>query len=285
MRLTADVPGRIAAIYAKEGEHVERGTTLAEIENGTFTAEVALAQAAVDEAQAELQSTMKGARAQDVSISVNESIAARAKASLAKSELERDKELAKSGSVATAELDDARHKFEAARAESSAAWARAVGAQGSRRNNVLVAEARLRAMQARLDQAKSALLRTMVVAPTNGEVLRVKARVGEFHNPGVGEPILVIGDMQHLRVRLDIDERDVARMKIGTPAYLTAPAFGGQRFTGKVVDIARRMGRRNVRVDDPIDRVDVKILEVLLELDEHPPLIPGLRVEGFVGPT
>jgi len=284
MRLTADVPGRISRVVVNEGDHVKAGTTLAEVENSSQKAEVAAADAAFAEAQASLEQTLHGMRSQDLSASVSESIAARARAGLAQSELERAKQLVSSGSIAPAELDDVRHKYDAARAEAQAAWARTVGTKGSRRDDVLMAEARVRAAQARLDAAEGALDRTVLVAPTDGEVLRVKARVGEYHNPAAGDPLVILGNTDRLRVRLDIDERDVAKVKVDVPVYVTAAAFGGDHFPGKVVEIARHMGRRNVRVDDPVDRVDVKILEVLVELDGHPPLISGLRVEGFVGP-
>ena len=42
------------------------------------------------------------------------------------------------------------------------------------------------------------------------------------------------------------------------------------------------MGRKNVRTDDPTERIDTKILEVVLELDEREGLFPGLRVVGYV---
>jgi multidrug resistance efflux pump len=125
----------------------------------------------------------------------------------------------------------------------------------------------------------------MVVAPFAGDILRVKGRMGEFHNPGSNDqPIVIMGDLSHLRIRLDVDERDSGRIKMTLPGYITASAFPGERFSGKVVEIARRMGRRTVRVDDPVDRVDVKILEVVFALDDKPGLIPGQRVEGCLGP-
>jgi hypothetical protein len=42
------------------------------------------------------------------------------------------------------------------------------------------------------------------------------------------------------------------------------------------------MGRRNVRTDDPTERTDTKILEVVLELEDPADLVPGLRVMSFV---
>jgi multidrug resistance efflux pump len=139
--------------------------------------------------------------------------------------------------------------------------------------------------EAHRDEAKAALARSQVIAPFDGDVLRVKPRIGEYHNPAAGEPIIILGDLQNLRVRLDIDERDVGRAALGLPGYVTATAFGDQRFPGKVVEVARHMGRRTVRVDDPMDRVDVKILEVVVALDGKPPLLTGQRVEGFLGPV
>jgi HlyD family secretion protein len=42
------------------------------------------------------------------------------------------------------------------------------------------------------------------------------------------------------------------------------------------------MGRKNVRTDDPVERIDTKILEVVLELDDAQTLVPGQRVMSYV---
>ena len=42
------------------------------------------------------------------------------------------------------------------------------------------------------------------------------------------------------------------------------------------------MGRKNVRTDDPVERLDTTILEVVLELEGDVALVPGLRVTAFV---
>jgi HlyD family secretion protein len=55
------------------------------------------------------------------------------------------------------------------------------------------------------------------------------------------------------------------------------------KFTGKVSEIGRRMGRKNVRTDDPTERLDTKILEVVIDLDEVGRLVPGLRVSAYIG--
>jgi hypothetical protein len=42
------------------------------------------------------------------------------------------------------------------------------------------------------------------------------------------------------------------------------------------------MGRKNIRTDDPTERIDTKILEVVLELDESKDLVPGMRVVAYI---
>jgi hypothetical protein len=85
-----------------------------------------------------------------------------------------------------------------------------------------------------------------------------------------------------LRVRVDVDETDVARPKAGDRAYFTAQAFGDQKFWGRVVRVGRLLGRKNVETNEPTEKLDTKILETLVELDGHPPLPAGLRVDSFI---
>jgi multidrug resistance efflux pump len=124
-------------------------------------------------------------------------------------------------------------------------------------------------------------------APCDGTILQVKYRVGEYYSPAspagaAVEPLVVLGDLRALRVRVDVDERDIARVKLGAPGYVTLSAFSGRRFPGKVVEIGARMGRKNVRTDDPVERLDVKILEVVVLMDDRGELMPGIRVTGYI---
>jgi len=139
----------------------------------------------------------------------------------------------------------------------------------------------IEAAQARLDQAKATLDRLTVRAPIDGQVLQVKYRMGEYVTPG-GDPLVVMGDTRALRARVDVDERDFGRIAVGDSAYVAADAYPGQQFAGRVVEIGRRMGRKNVRTDDPTERLDTKILETVLELSDAKGLVPGLRVTGYI---
>ena len=75
---------------------------------------------------------------------------------------------------------------------------------------------------------------------------------------------------------------DVARLRVDQGTWVTADAYGDKRFTGKVVRIGQALGRKNVRTDEPTERVDTKILETLVELDAGQTLPIGLRVDAFL---
>ena len=90
-------------------------------------------------------------------------------------------------------------------------------------------------------------------------------------------------DSSVLRARAEVDETDVARVRVGQPAYVTAGAYGSRRFSGRVVRVGNLLGRKNVRTERPSERVDTKILETLIELDSGRQLPAGLRVDAFIG--
>lgn len=282
-KVGSEIPGRVSVVGVTEGQHVKQGDVLVEFEHSVELAMLGAAEAEAEAADAELMRVKHGLRGQEVNAIVAESKAARARQDNAASELKRAEELASSGSVSAAELDRARRASEGERSAFEAANARASAARtGSRYEDVLIAQARTKAAQARRAQADAALKLKVIRSPIDGEVLRVKVKVGELYNPLSNQPLALVGDTSRLRVRVDIDERDVAQVRVGAPAYITATTFGTARFEGKVASVGRRLGRRTVRTDEPTDRIDVKILEVVVDVADSSKLIPGLRVTGFI---
>lgn len=284
-KVGGQVPGRIAAILVKEGDVVAAGAVLAQLESASERAALAGAEADLAVARATLVRTARGMRTEDIEATSAESDAAHARAELSAGTLARTEQLAKGGAATVDELDRARRQASADERTARAAAARRDAAvRGGRAEDVVVARAQVEAAVARRDQARAALERLEIRAPIAGEVLQVKLRAGEYYSPG-GDSLVVLGDTRTLRVRVDIDERDVAKAKLGAPAYVVASTFPGKKFRGRVVDVGHRMGRKNVRTDDPTERIDTKILEVVLELEEREGLFPGLRVAGYVDAT
>ncbi len=282
-RLAVASAGVISAIGVKEGDHVKQGDTLLELESAVEVATLRGAEADLASAQATLARTLHGQRLEDRDAAIDDAASARARSDLSEVALVRAEQLFKGGAMTQEELDKARLGAAADKQSARAAEARAQAARvGSRAEDIAVARAAVLGADARVVQAKATLERRQIHAPYAGEVLQVKARVGEYLVPGSGDAPVVLGDTSRLRVRMDVDERDIGKIALGRSAYAVADAFPGVRFAGKVAEIGRRMGRKNVRTDDPTERIDTKILEVVIDLDAPGTLVPGLRVTSYI---
>jgi HlyD family secretion protein len=72
---------------------------------------------------------------------------------------------------------------------------------------------------------------------------------------------------------------------LGQRAWVTAPAYPNRRLGGVIARIGQRMGPKTVRSDEPTEKNDTNILDVLIDLDDPGVRLPsGLRVNVFVEP-
>ncbi len=283
-RVAAQVGAVVTRLAVKEGDWVKAGQLLVQLADEAERASLQVAEADLAAERATLARTLRGLRVEDREAVAAESQVAASKAELSDGLLARSEALAKSGAVSADELERARRQAQADQATLKGTQARLRAAvAGSRIEDTAIARARVLAAEARVAQARAGLERLSVRAPGDAEVLQVKVREGELYNvQGSTEPLMILGDTRTLRVRMDVDERDIAKVKPGAAAWVTADAFGPKRFPGKVVEIGRRFGRKNIRTDDPVERNDTKILEVVLELEGHDLLVPGQRVMSYV---
>lgn len=286
LRIGAVVPGVVSILHVNEGDFVKAGDLLAELDNVAEKAALVTAEANVELARANYEKVKAGLRAEDVDAARAQAEAAAAKADLSAAQAERQKELKAQGMTSTDAYDAARRLAEVDRATAKAVdAARRAAEKGSRAEDVRIAKAQYELAAAQRNEAKMRYERLAVRAPEAGTVLQIKLRPGEYFIPQGGEPIMILGDTRKLRARVDIDERYAGRIAAGAEAYVTCDAQPGRRFPARVTEVALRMGRKNIRTDDPVERIDTKIYEVVLELETFDGLIPGLRVTGYVKPA
>ncbi len=276
--------GVIKRILVREGAAVLAGQLLVELDARLEASAVESAQAEVAAAERDLQKTNAGERPELIDAARRDADAAGERAAQSAAALQRLDTLARQNLVTNDEHDRARHQAAQDRAAYEAAGARRnATANGPRPEDVSIATARIETARARLAEKQAQLSARQIRAPFAGTVLQLKYREGEYVLPGVGDPLLLLGDLSKIRVRADVDERDIARVSLGTPAFVTAVSFPKERFPGRVTEIGKRIGRKNLRTDDPRERIDTKILEVLIELDAATPLLPGQRVTAYLG--
>lgn len=275
-----DASGRVAEILVDEGARVARGQVLARLDDRLARARVAEAEAAVAAARSDRVRALRGARPDEIRAAEADLAAARAVAEDRATSRTRAESLAHRAAVAAADLDGARHAALAAEAAENAADARVSllrqGARAEERDKALAAVA---AAEAQLDQARTALSYVELRAPSDGVVVRRLVEVGEQVTTVPPTVAFVVADLGHLQLRTEIDEVDVARVHVGQPAWASADAWGTRRFPGRVARIAHVLGRKQIVLDDPRQRFDTRVLEVIVVLDDPSGLPLGLRMD------
>lgn len=283
VKIGAEMDGKLARVTVDEGDEVRRGQIVAVLQNGEFLARVDLAKATLREREAQLERLRNGARVEEKREAEALLREAEAQFTMARSERDRRQTLLDRGAISRSEFDFAARDVETSRARVDAARERlAVVRTQTRVEDLKRAEAEIAHAEAMLAEAQAMVEKTCIRAPLDGRVLRRYRKSGESVSGKGDTPILSLGDLRTLRVRVDVDETDVARLHLGQTAWVTADAYGDKRFTGKVVRIGQALGRKNVRTDEPTERVDTKILETLVELDPGQILPVGLRVDAFL---
>ena len=201
----------------------------------------------------------------------------------ARAEQARRQNLLRERVVSRAEAEDAERAARVARARVEAVRQRVDLINADARDEDRArADADVDLARAQLDEARALYEKTFIRAPIDGVILRRHRKAGESVSTQFDSPIITMADDRVRRVRIDVDETDVGRIAVGQSAYVTADAFGDRRFSGKVIRIGQLLGRKNVRTDEPTERVDTKVLETLVELEDGRELPLGLRVQGFI---
>lgn len=283
IRVAAQIGGQLKQVLVEEGDAIARGQVIAIVENDEFRARVASAEATLRLREADSRRVRNGAREQerrDADAAVHEATAVLDNAT---ADVARKRELFKETVISRAELDAAEQQLGVARAKAESARERqSLVDAGAREEDRDHADADVALARAAVQEARALLEKTYVRSPIDGVVFRKFRRAGESVSTQFDSPIVTLADRSRTRVRVDVDESDVAKLRTGQPAYVTADAFGDRRFTGRIVRVGQMLGKKNVRTDEPTERVDTKILETLVELDGGNELPLGLRVQAFL---
>ncbi|SMF97101.1 HlyD family secretion protein [Methylomagnum ishizawai] len=160
-----------------------------------------------------------------------------------------------------------------------------------RRNALLIAKARLDSAkaqvtqaEAQLDAVKTFMDRLVVRAPMAGEVLQINLRPGEFAQAGVNStPLLVMGNLDHPHVRVDIDENDAWRFRPGGKAV--AFLRGNRRFSAPLTlaYVEPYVVPKRSLTGDSTERVDTRVLQALYSFDRGQlPAYVGQQLDVFI---
>lgn len=257
---------RIEEIKVKIGSQVERGETLALLDN-LASLESALASS---EANVALQETALTHTRAMIGASFDEAKAALDRANagerLAQQDSRRLTSLRKQGAVSEAESDQAAAEYSQSQkdvAKAQATLSRFASQKLEDQPDVAVATRKVESALAELNRAKRDLARGTVTAPVTGTILDIHARPGE--KPGV-EGILDIGNVERMTAELEVYQSEISLIAVGQYVEMSADALTVS-LTGLVSEIGFSVERQTTMDDDPAANSDARIIIVTVMLD------------------
>jgi ABC exporter DevB family membrane fusion protein len=277
----AGMDGLIGQVLVEEGQRVEAGTVLARLVCDDLAARLASARATADAARQGRVRLVRGHRDEERRAAAAVTAAARAVLERARQRHERFTRLASGDSIVSQEdLDSSRRDLDVAEASLRAATEQEALANASPLPEELAkADAEIQAAQNRAAESEALLDKCSVKAPLTGTVLRLHLKAGEQVSLAYPRPIASLADMSCLRVRAEVDERDLAKVHDGQRVEVKVDALPDAQLAGRVSRLEPIMGRKRVRTGDPAEKSDRDIQEVLVDLDGNDPrLVVGLRV-------
>ena len=217
VKITAEVNGQIIDLPVKEGDVVEKGDLLVQLNPDIYEAALLRAEASLNSARSNLAS----ARAQVVQGEANQFAAAKA--------FERAQTLLASKVISQAEFDQNEASFLTANANLTSA-----------KESVRSAEFAIRSGEASLQEARDNLSRTTLVAPQAGVVTALSKEVGESVQGNgftAGEVIMNVSDLSTMEVNVEVNESDIVRIHMDDEAEIEVDAYLGETFSGRVTEI------------------------------------------------
>lgn len=239
--------GVIESVFVQAGQQVEVGAPLFALDTRQLAAELGVRRAALVTAQAQMKTAQTQlADAQD--------------------QLTRSQQLGRERVISTDEWNRRKFAVETAAARLGEAQAAVVAAQ------------------AQIGETETNLARSTVRAPIAATVLQVKVRPGEFAPAGqTAQPLLTLGGVGPLHVRVDVDEHEGWRVRAGAPAVAHVRGNAALKTPLKFVRFEPLVVPKRSLTGDSTERVDTRVLQVIYAVaDDTLPLFVGQQMDVFI---
>jgi len=247
VKISPDVSGEIVELMVKEGYQVEKGQLLLRIKPDTYISQKDRSLAAISSARARL---------------------AQSEAQFTQAELsyKRNKQLFREQTISKSDFEQSEASYTVAKAEVDAARYSVVSAQAS------------------VKEANENLTKTSIYAPMEGTVSMLLVELGERvagTNLMAGTEMLRVADLSRMEARVEVNENDIVKVKLGDTALIEVDAYLDRKFKGVVTEIANSAKTTGVSADQ-VTNFDVKILVLpesyksLVDGGDKNPFRPGM---------
>jgi len=269
------VQGWVGKINVREGDLVKTGQVLVTLDSREAEAAVAQAQASLEAGRARLKQ-VQATSEETVQSQIQQT---KANMELAQADLKRAQELQEKNFIARQQLDEARMKYNVAKANYDLALNSI--RQKTWENDIALAEAQVNQAKATLEFNKAQLANLIILSPMNGGITK------RYVDPGTmvkdTTPILTLMDFTEMKMVVNVIEREFIYLQKGQPVKITVTAFPDRVFTGRieVITPALELQSRTAEIQISIPNPDFVLkpgmfgrAEVILRSNPQAVLVP-----------
>ncbi len=228
LKLAPEVSGEIFELHVREGDEVEKGQLLVKINPDLYQSAQLRAKASTNNARAAFNQS----EAQFLEAEKN---------------FNRNKDLHDKGVISDSEFDAIQREYDVAR----------LGVEAAR--------FQIKSALASETEATDNLKRTTIYAPASGIVSMLNVEVGERvvgTAQMAGTELLRISDLSRMQVKVEVNENEVIRVKVGDSVSIGIEAYPDETFYGKVAQVAIAS-----RSDDNVSADQITVFDVLIDID------------------
>jgi HlyD family secretion protein len=279
------VPGLVTEVFVKAADHVNAGDPLFKLDTRDLEANLAVHEATVKEAAEKLDRLIHLPRPEELPPAEARVKAAELNLADLQKQLSMYESVNDQRAISQEELS--RRRFAMQVAEARLAEVKTtldLLKAGAWKPDLEIARGEVTAAQALVNAAQTEIERRTVRSPVDGEVLQVKVRAGEYAQSGaLSSPLMLVGRVEPLHVRVDVDEHDAWRVSPDSPAiaYLR-----GNREINTPVEFVRTepyvVPKRSL-TGESTERVDTRVLQVIYRFHRGSlPVYVGQQMDVFI---
>lgn len=240
VKISPDVSGEIIELNIAEGDSVKKGQLLVVINPDLYEADYARMVGILNQAKANLASS--------------QSREAQSEAQLLQADMnyKRNKALFDKNVISNSEWEQIATQYKVAQAEYKAA-----------QESVTAAKYNVISTEAQVNQTSNQLKRTRIVAPMDGVVSKLAVEKGERvvgTAQMTGTELLRVANLENMEIRVEVNENDITKLKLGDTAYIEVDSYLNRKFTGVVTQIANSPTTASSQIStDEVTNFEVRI--------------------------
>jgi HlyD family secretion protein len=255
IQVGSKIAGRVAWIGVEKGDRVRRDQVVVRLEDREYRAQHDQAKSAYDGAQARLQELERGSRPEEIDRAKADVERAQADLQTADAQLKRTQGLVKEGVAPAQVLDDAKGRYDSARANLAALTKTyELIRQGPRQEQIETQRSEAARAKAAMEYAKTILEATEIRVPSNGTILERNVEQGEMvttsfvGDRGAKSFVVTIADLNDLQIELDINQNDFNRIAPDQPCTVVTDAYPDRVYNCRVDEISPEANRQKATI-------------------------------------